>query len=194
MTVVFRTYCGMQVAEVIDDLARLRIEVFREWPYLYDGDLAYEQSYLQGYTAPWSIVVSAEVEGRIVGAATGIALIDHMDGFASAFDGTDFNIEDIFYNAESVLEKDFRGQGFGHLFFDEREAHARRLGFKYSVFCTVTRPSDHPMRPAGYRPLDGFWRKRGYAPLPGITARFSWRDLYSQSESNKTLQFWGRSL
>ena len=25
--------------------ARLRIEVFRDWPYLYDGDLAYEQSY-----------------------------------------------------------------------------------------------------------------------------------------------------
>ena len=75
--------------------------------------------------------------------------------------------EDVFYCAESVLQERYRGQGVGHRFFDLREAHARALGFSWSVFCAVIRPQQHPLRPAGYRPLDPFWRRRGYAPLTG---------------------------
>ena len=32
--------------EVVSDLARLRIEIFRDFPYLYDGTLAYEERYI----------------------------------------------------------------------------------------------------------------------------------------------------
>ena len=42
---------GADLEAVIDDLARLRISVFRDWPYLYDGDLAYERAYLAPYRA-----------------------------------------------------------------------------------------------------------------------------------------------
>ena len=41
-----RILTGNAVGEVLDDLARLRIAVFRDWPYLYDGDVAYERDYL----------------------------------------------------------------------------------------------------------------------------------------------------
>jgi hypothetical protein len=32
-----RRLAGAEVAPYLDDLARMRIEVFREYPYLYDG-------------------------------------------------------------------------------------------------------------------------------------------------------------
>ena len=35
----------------LDDLAALRIAVFREWPYLYEGNLGYEANYLGRYAA-----------------------------------------------------------------------------------------------------------------------------------------------
>ena len=100
----------------------------------------------------------------------------------------------IFYCAESVLLRDYRGLGIGHAFFDAREAHARKLGLAFSAFCSVIRPADHPARPGNYRPLDDFWRKRGYEPLPGVTARFSWKDLGEATDTEKTLQFWMRRL
>ena len=59
MSLDFRNFIGADVAAVLDDLARLRIAVFRDWPYLYDGDLAYERSYLSLYTNPRAIVVGA---------------------------------------------------------------------------------------------------------------------------------------
>ncbi|AHM05792.1 Histone acetyltransferase HPA2 [Roseibacterium elongatum DSM 19469] len=194
MSLTFRDYRGDAITQVVDSLARLRISVFRDWPYLYDGDLAYERAYLADYARGDSLVVAAFDGSEMVGASTGMPLSDHADDFASAFETVRIDFNKVFYCAESVLASGFRGQGAGHAFFDRREAHAKRLGFTFSTFCSVIRPQDHPARPAGYRPLDPFWRKRGYAPLDGVVARFQWRDIGDQAETEKPLQFWIKHL
>lgn len=186
---------GSALEGALDDVARLRIAVFRDWPYLYDGDLAYERRYLEAYrNSPRAVVVGALDGARIVGAATGTPMTDHADDFAAAFAGRPEPLDQIFYCAESVLLPGWRGHGIGHRFFDEREAHAREHGFVWSAFCSVIRPADHPMRPTNYRPLDGFWRSRGYEPLPGVIARFRWKDIGETAETEKPLQFWMRRL
>ena len=190
------TLTGAAATAVLDDVARLRIAVFRDWPYLYDGDAAYERDYLRAYTNPGAVIVTARDGdgGPIIGAATGAPMDQHAADFAAAFAGRPEPLSDIFYCAESVLLPGFRGRGLGHAFFDAREAHACALGFRWSAFCSVIRTADHPARPAGYRPLDDFWRKRGYAPLPGVIARFRWRDVGAAEDTEKPLQFWMRLL
>ncbi|MBY5973058.1 GNAT family N-acetyltransferase [Ferrimonas balearica] len=185
---------GEALEAALDDVARLRIEVFRAWPYLYDGDLAYERRYLTEYQADSAVVVAAIDAGRIVGVATGMAMEAHDDDFSAAFADRPEPLNQIFYCAESVLLPDYRGRGLGHAFFDAREAHARALGRRYSAFCGVQRPEDHPARPADYRPLDGFWRKRGYEPLPGVVAHFRWKDIGDDAQTSHPLQFWMKSL
>lgn len=189
-----RSLTGDAVAEVLDDLARLRIAVFRDWPYLYDGDLDYERDYLRAYQSPGAVVVAAYDRARMIGAATGAPMEDHADDFAAAFAARPEPLDQIFYCAESVLLPDYRGHGLGHAFFDGREAQARALGRRYSAFCRVVRPDDHPLHPRDYRPLDGFWRKRGYAPLPGVVAEFEWKDIGQDAPTRKPLQFWMREL
>ena len=39
------------ILAAVPDLARLRIGVFREFPYLYDGSLDYERDYLADYAS-----------------------------------------------------------------------------------------------------------------------------------------------
>lgn len=186
---------GGALEDALDDVARLRIAVFRDWPYLYDGDLAYEQRYLQSYRdSAGAIVVGAFDEDRLIGASTGTPLADHADDFAKAFAGTGLRLDDIFYGAESVLLPDYRGRGIGHRFFDLREKHARARGFTKFCFCAVQRPDGHPARPSGYRTLDGFWRGRGYEPLDGVIADFSWKDVGDADQTSKPLQFWIRDL
>jgi GNAT superfamily N-acetyltransferase len=147
MSLVYREYLGPAIADVVAELAQLRVTVFRDWPYLYDGDAAYERGYLARYARGDSIVVAAYDGDRMVGAATGMPLTDHADDFAAAFSGTDIDMKDVFYCAESVLLSEYRGQGAGHAFFDRREAHAARLGFGKVAFCGVVRPADHPAGP-----------------------------------------------
>ncbi len=195
MTIRVEALTGAALEAALDDVARLRIRVFRAFPYLYDGDLAYERRYLEPYrSSPGAILVGAFDGAKLVGAATGTPMEDHADDFATAFAGTGLESSEIFYCAESVLLPEYRGRGIGHRFFDIREAHARDLGRAYVVFCAVVRPADHPARPADYRPLDAFWTSRGYAPLPGVVAHFAWKDLGEAAESRKPLQFWIRRL
>ncbi|MEM7722943.1 MAG: GNAT family N-acetyltransferase [Pseudomonadota bacterium] len=194
MTLTYRTFEGEQIADVLEDFARLRIKVFRDWPYLYDGDLNYELQYLAGYTRPGTVLVGAYAENRLVGAATGMPLLNHADDFAQAFADTDTDFRSTFYCAESVLLPTFRGQGAGRVFFQDREAFARRENYTYSTFCAVIRPDIHNARPPDYRPLDPFWRGLGYAPLPDVIARFSWRDIGDEAETKKPLQFWMKIL
>ena len=186
---------GAALDAALDDVARLRIAVFRDWPYLYDGDLGYERDYLQTYRdSPGAVLVGAFDGDTLVGAATGTPMEDHAEDFAAAFEGTGLALDQVFYCAESVLLPGYRGQGIGHRFFDLREAHARALGRRHSAFYGVQRPGDHPLRPQGYRPLDAFWRKRGYAPLDGAVARFRWKDIDQPAETDHALQFWIRPL
>lgn len=179
----------------LDDVARLRITVFRAFPYLYDGDFDYEREYLQTYRDSLGAVLVGAFDGdRLVGAATGAPMEDHAGDFTAAFADTGHVLTEIFYCAESVLLPEYRGRGIGHRFFDLREAHGRALGRRFSAFCGVVRPADHPLRPEGYAPLDPFWRKRGYAPLAGAVAQFRWKDIDQDDETAKPLQFWMRSL
>ena len=190
-----RALTGAALDAALEDVARLRIAVFRDWPYLYDGTLEYERDYLQTYRdSPGALLVGAFDGDRLVGAATGTPMEDHAEDFATAFAATGVPLDQVFYCAESVLLPEYRGRGIGHRFFDLREAHARALGRSHSAFCSVMRPEDHPARPANYRSNDVFWRKRGYEPLPGVIAEFSWRDLGDSRESRKPLQFWMRAL
>jgi GNAT superfamily N-acetyltransferase len=195
MSVTIVTLTGDQIAGVLDDLARLRIAVFRDWPYLYDGDLFYERRYLSHFAkAEGALVVGAFDGARLVGAATGAPMEGHAEDFARPFAATGLALTDIFYCAESVLMPEYRGRGLGHAFFDRREAQAKGLGRRWSAFCGVVRPENHPARPADYRLLDDFWRARGYEKMPGILAEFAWKDLGHAEESKKSLQFWIRDL
>lgn len=195
MTVDIRGLTGAALDPVLDDVARLRIEVFRDWPYLYDGDPEYERGYIATYRdSAEAIVVGAFDGARLVGAATGTPMEDHGAQFGAAFEGSGFDLADIFYCAESVLLPDYRGSGIGHAFFDAREAHARKLGRRYSAFCRVVRPDAHPLRTGRYRPLDGFWRKRGYRPLEGVTAEYVWKDIGEVVPTAKPMEFWLREL
>jgi len=190
-----RVLTGPALDAALEDVARLRITVFRDWPYIYDGALAYERSYLESYRSSSDALVVGAFDGpRLVGAATGTPLEDHAEDFAAPFANTGLRLSDVFYCAESVLLPEYRGRGLGHAFFDAREAHARALGRNFSAFCAVIRPETHALKPAAYRPLDVFWRKRGYAPMPGVVARFHWTDLGESAQSEKQLQFWGRHL
>ena len=195
MSVDIRPLTGQEILAAIDDLARLRMAVFAEWPYIYDGDPEYEADYLREFIeAPDGILVAACDGNRIVGAATASPMWAQKEEFRKPFESHGIDTSSLFYFGESVLLPEYRGQGIGHAFFDHREAHARHLGHRWSAFCAVIRPDDHPARPAGYRPLDGFWRKRGYEILPGAIATFRWKDHGDPVQTDHQLQFWLRKL
>ena len=180
----------------LPDLARLRIEVFRDFPYLYDGTVEYEEKYLETYTeCPESIVVLVLDGEKAVGATTGLPMDAETEEFRKPFVEAGHDPARIFYCAESVLLPAYRGRGVYPKFFAEREGHARALGrFDLCTFCCVQRPEDHPLRPGDYVPLDRIWSKFGYVKHPELTTTYDWKDVDTVEETAKPMVFWLKSL
>ncbi|WP_112827551.1 GNAT family N-acetyltransferase [Rhizobium cremeum] len=195
MTLEIKSFSGGDASPFFDDLARLRIAVFRDFPYLYHGDSDYERQYMEIYArSQGSIFVLAIEDDVVVGASTGTPMTAETDEVKAPFIAAGRDPAQYFYFGESVLLPQYRGRGIGVKFFENREAQARKLGLRYATFCAVERPTDHPRRPENYQPLDAFWAKRGYAHHPELRTTFSWRDLDETSESPKPLSFWIRKL
>ncbi|MDH5545694.1 MAG: GNAT family N-acetyltransferase [Gammaproteobacteria bacterium] len=183
---------GEEALSYLPALAKLRIEVFREFPYLYDGSMAYEEKYLKTYIqSPDSVIVVALDGEEAIGASTALPLRDETIEFQQPFRQHGYDIPQVFYLGESVLRRSYRGQGLGVAFFTAREAHAQSLGdFPIYTFCAVDRPVDHPRRPADFAPLDDFWNHRGYVKHPELHTFFTWKEIDEDQESKKKMVFW----
>lgn len=187
---------GQAIEPFVPELAKLRIEVFREYPYLYDGSLEYESEYLRSYAkSERSIFVLALHRDEVVGVSTGLPMAEADADFQSPFLKSGYAIQRIFYFGESVLKPEYRGAGVGSRFMKERETHARSLGgFEGCTFCAVQRDAADLRRPAGYRDLHAFWRKYGFVEKPELETRFIWKEIGEDHESPKRLRFWLKSI
>ncbi|WP_221794032.1 GNAT family N-acetyltransferase [Oceanobacter mangrovi] len=201
MTVVLQTVSGRELDAYVNDLARLRIQIFRDYPYLYDGSEAYEQDYLQTYLASGNAMAVLALDHnlpagqQVVGASTGVPMADENDEFRVPFEAAGINTERLFYCGESVLLPKYRGQGIYKGFFAGREAYVRSLGgFETICFCGVVRPANHPLKPADYVPLDDIWRHFGYAPRPDLQASYPWKDIDQQTATEHPMMFWLKPL
>jgi GNAT superfamily N-acetyltransferase len=187
---------GAELQSVVQAVARLRTDVFRDWPYLYDGDPAYEERYLATYAeSPRAAVVVARSDEAIVGASTCLPLVDETDNVKAPFVARGWDPARFFYYGESVLRREFRGRGIGVGFFTAREAHARAVSdCDFAVFCGVVRSPSHPGWPPDYLPLDGFWTRRGFTCRPDLVCRMAWKEVGADTESDHELMFWIKSL
>jgi hypothetical protein len=74
--ITVRVLRGVALEAALDDVARLRIAVFRDWPYLYDGSLEYEREYLATYRdSPGALLVGAFFGDVLVGASTSTPMV-----------------------------------------------------------------------------------------------------------------------
>jgi GNAT superfamily N-acetyltransferase len=195
MVLKIQSFSGSDATPFFGDLARLRTAVFRAFPYLYEGNPDYEQTYLSTYAKSEGSVFVLALDGdQVVGVATGTPMAGETDEVKRPFLEAGRDPQEFFYFGESVLLPQYRGQGIGVKFFEGREQQAKKLGLRYATFCAVERPADHPRRPIDYVPLDAFWAKRGYTHHPELRTTFTWRDLDESVESPKPLSFWIRDL
>ncbi len=186
---------GKEIATVTDDLAELRMTVFKDFPYLYEGNREYEEAYLAKYANAEQAMAFLIYEGdRAVGGTTCIPLKNETEAVRKPFLEAGLNPADFFYFGESILLEAYRGNGFGRRFFTEREEHALKCGYQQVCFCAVDRPETHPLKPENYRDNEEFWRKNGFEPVPALRAEMAWQDVGEPAETVKKLTFWTKRL
>ena len=190
------SYVGEEVETLIPQIAKLRIEVFAEYPFLYSGDLEYEKRYLKKFSEMEDAIAVACFDGEeLVGISTGYPFIYEAKDLQAVLSARGLKPEDYYCFGESVLRKAYRSRGIGNKFFDEREAHVKRLQrFQHICFYTSLRPKNDPKRPADYRPLGSFWKKRGFVEHPELIGSVSYQEIGEEAETPKKMIFWIKDL
>lgn len=186
---------GSAIADVLDDVATLRLEIFREYPYLYLGRREDELDYLKTYgEAPGACVVPAYHGKAVVGAATGMPLIHEDPRMREALAGTPFPLNQLYYVGELLFRPDYRNRGLGRRLLARLENHVRSLGSYRRLACaTVERPDDHPLRPPDHIPITRFLGRTGFVRLPGVSTHFTWRETDGVKRDHP-MQFWIKNL
>lgn len=190
-----RTTHGKEIERYIPDLARLRITIFREYPYLYDGTIEDEKPYLQRYVdCKESLVVLIFDENKIVGASTALPLKNELDFIQKPFIQNSFDLKDYCYFGESILEKSYRGKGLYRQLFEEREKHAKSIKASHTCFAEVDRGLHDARRPVDYFNKESTWQNYGYKKDAKLTTHFMWKEIGEAKPSSKLMHFWTKKL
>lgn len=190
-----KIYRGKEVQQVIGELASLRLGVFREYPYLYDGNLDEELEYLSRYVElKDSFVYMIFDKGAAVGATTATPLIEEYEKFQEPYANVGINPNDVFYFGEAMLLPDYRGMGLYKNFMQERQSVARQYGAKLCSFLSVKRPENHPLRPKDYQDLKSIWTYYGFVEHPEIAPSFAWQDVLQAEKTEKTFSAWLKAI
>lgn len=191
-----QTQCvsGKEITNYIHEMGTLRVDMFHEYPYLYEGTLAYEEEYLNIYAqSDNSLIVMVRDKEKLVGMLTGLPLADWFDIVFDPFEKAGYNPSDVYYIGEGMLLEPYRGKFSYTPLIEKQEVIAKRVGAKYISFCTVNRPDNHPQKPKDYRPLNGVWKRLGYREC-GVIAEFEWTDVGETQPTKKPMQFWLKKL
>ena len=191
-----KSFTGKEALQYIDDLADLRLQVFKAYPYLYKGDKAEEEEYLHHFIQAENNIIVIALDGdRVVGASTGMPMNQTDPAIQKPWLQQNIDLDFLFYFGESVLLKEYRKRGIGVAFFEQRESWAIKLNrYKLLVFCAVVRPKNHLSQPKDYMPLDNFWKKRGYSKTNDLTCEMAWCDIDQFEETTHQLVFWYKNV
>jgi GNAT superfamily N-acetyltransferase len=208
---------GNAIGDYIDALAQLRIAVFREYPYLYDGDMTYERAYLAPMERSTdALVMLVRDETDIVGFVSATPLNETHQELREPFTRSAIDPARVFYLAEFVLLPFYRGRGLGKQLMAQslnfadtlnRENRSPQTGphqrFDFIALCAVDRSgelsSSRYRPPADYHSPDPLWRSAGFRRageegIPSLTASFSWREVGHHEESLHPMIFWLKPL
>ena len=145
----FQIFRGQVSEVVLEEVANLRINVFSEYPYLYQGTMESEKLYLKHYLSQSNIIlVLIKLDNQTIGAVLGSPLEGMGEKYVTPFLNKGLCVNTIYYLGDIILKKEYRGKGLGGQLYAQFEAVLNDLGgYKNLTICEIATSEDDPLRP-----------------------------------------------
>lgn len=187
-----RAYHGDELLKWVNIIAEMRISEFRNFPYLYAGNIEIEKKYLTSYTQDIkSAVIIASYQDKIAGILTGMPLTSHLDpvnGAKELFIKNGLNPLEYYYCGEFIVKPEFRNQGIAKMLYIKQVEYAKKQRFK--KFCLMT--VDRSKKPPSYFDTELLWKKLGFIKTD-MKVKLSWPTInenQSIEDREHVLTFW----
>ena len=187
---------GPEVIPYLQKVAQLRIEFYRNYPYLYEGNLTDEETYLSMYAkSKDSLLVIAKNGDDVVGAVTGIPMLETKKENKWLYTQKQTPDEHIFYLGELVLSQDYQNSTLQEMLYLQLENAVKGLE-KYSILavCEIERSPEDTKKPVSAFSSEVLWAGRGFIKQPELYTTNAWKDVGDLEKSDHHLFFWYKAL
>lgn len=187
------TLSGSEARKYFQQIASMRINMFKGYPYFYEGSFDCEKEYLESYfNSTHSKVLLVLKDEQIVGFSTSIPLKE-MEVVRSAFSKKQIDTSQYLYIGETLIEEPFRTPELLRKISEFHEAQAKNTGYSRLVCMVVKRDHSHPLRPANYRALEPV-QDLGYKLLEEIEVKQKWERTDTHQREENCLDIWTKPI
>ncbi len=187
---------GNEVIPYLPKLAELRLSFYREYPYLYEGSLAGEESYLSLYAnSENSLLAVAKNGSEVVGAVSGIPLLESAGENIKLFAEKRISAEHLFYLGEIVVSQEYQKSDLQQKLYQQFEKAVIDLkGYDEIVVCEIERGLRDSQRPMAPFSSAVRWEERGFSRQPELRTYYLWKDIGHAEETDHLMVFWHKGL
>jgi len=187
-----RVFRGLSVSPYVKDIAKLRIETLKDFPYLYKGDLKkeiefLEKTYLSSNDSWFLLYISSSGVAGGIG-ITPLEMLSDEIKEPLIINGAD--ITNYMYIGEAMLLKGYRDRGLFKNMLSFAEKQSKDAGKKYVAFSYVEREK---MNNQSCRSGDSLWEKYGYYKIDECIEQKWMRSDTNKIEANR-LFLWEKPL
>jgi GNAT superfamily N-acetyltransferase len=191
---VLKAFHGEEARSYAEQIVRLRMKIFAEFPYLYQSTVEDELKYLNSYFISKNCAILLVVKGEEIVAYSTAVPADDRAIIKEAFAKNGQKSDDHYYIGELVVTEPYRGMGLLRKFIEYQEAFAKRCGYKKLAFINVKRPENHPLRPQNFRPHEPIWEHFGYHLVEGFELESTWQQSDTRKEEENIIVFRSKTL
>lgn len=186
---------GHELQSILPFMAQQRISAFREYPYLYEGNMQEENEYCNWFASlPHSAVAVAYANGQPVGFVSGTGFNDfdiHFKGSIALFKSNGLDSKKFYYIPEAIIVPEHRRNSLIEKLHDAIEKHAKKIGFS-ALCCADEHHDTHPLKPVNYQSRDRLYLNAGYIKTT-MVIKFPWLTIQpdgSLKDEEHALYYW----
>lgn len=190
------TFKGKEITPYTRDLVKLSNAFFKEYPYLYEGNDADYTTHLESYAKSENAIVALTFDGnKVVGAATGMPLVEAWDKYQKALREKGYNVSSIYYLGELELLPQYQGKGFGQLMVKEIEKFAKEKKFTTLGTTQLDDSGIQHLKPDSYVAFeDRILSVLGFKKHPELTFNSEWTNVNESRPSPHTMIYWTKPI
>lgn len=181
------TYKGKEIASKIDPIIQYINTIYREPPFLYNGQDADYKTYLNEYANDPDAYLNVVMDNNtLVGLSLGMPLSRSRDLYKLPFK----QVDGIYYAGEFGLNPSYQGKGLENELIKWLEKEAKSKGYDTMAFWEL---DSSPSKKSPLLPF-AFWEKQGYKHHPELGFKISWTNIGEDKESEHTAVYWLKKL
>jgi len=178
---------GSDMEQYVNDMIRLRLTVFRESPYFYDGTEGEERAYLEQHLhSEKGLFLIAKTGDHVIGMLSGTPMKDR-DDYAYPYVKNAIPTDSIFCLGELVVEQSDHREQIGLNLYQLFEEHVRSLGSYDTISeCVVL----HPIAGEGKSIL----MQVGGSKCPNLVYHCFWKEIDQEVSTDHVMEYWSKQL